>query len=96
MTATLGAAGRTRARRGGSGHEPRQRKRPDRVAAGRQTPRSGATNLQGAAAPHGFGSSLIRSSIASLGGTISKAWPSTGLEARIVLPLDLLSESTRG
>jgi two-component sensor histidine kinase len=44
-------------------------------------------------APLGFGSALIRSSIASLNGTITKSWPSAGLEARIMLPLDVLSEA---
>jgi two-component sensor histidine kinase len=43
-------------------------------------------------APHGFGSALIRSSIASLKGTITQSWPETGLEAHISLPLDVLLE----
>lgn len=47
----------------------------------------------GSAAPQGFGSLLIRSSIASLGGTISMSWPQTGLELTIGLPLDLLAEN---
>jgi len=42
-------------------------------------------------APNGFGSALIRSSIASLKGTLAKSWLDTGLEARIILPLDNLA-----
>jgi len=41
--------------------------------------------------PHGFGSALIRSSVASLKGTISKVWPETGLVAHIRLPSDVLA-----
>ena len=41
--------------------------------------------------PHGFGSALIRSSVASLKGTISKAWPETGLVAHLRLPSDVLT-----
>jgi two-component sensor histidine kinase len=40
----------------------------------------------------GFGSSVIRSSIRSLNGTISRAWPQSGLEASIVMPLASIAD----